>query len=628
MFRGASTGVARIYVANYDNNTVTTYKNTGTKIKPKITQGLKSPWGVAVDASGKIYVASQTNNTVTTYTAKGVQTTPTITTGLNYPRGIAVDVNGKIYVANANNNTITTYNPDGTQTTPTITAGLSGPSGVAVDASGKIYVVNVFSNTVTTYNAGGTQTTPTITAGLTGPEGLAVDGNGKIYVADTYNNNVLTYNADGSPTTPTITAGLNAPMAVTVDANGKIYVANSRNNTVTTYNAHGTQTTPTITAGVHYPAGVALYAPLSSYAVLYSFTNYDGHFPMAGLINVNGTLYGTTTTGGPFSGCGGSGCGTVFAITPSGTETVLHNFGGGSADGANPNAGLLNFNGTLYGTTSSGGANGDGTIFTITPSGAEAVVYSFKGGSTDGASPNGALLNINDLFWGTTTAGGANGDGTVFTYDIDGTETVWHSFNGGPADGANPNAGLNFGTTLGTLYGTTTNGGANGDGTVFKIELAHGLQTVIYSFKGGPADGAHPHAGLLQPKESNLYGTTTSGGATGNGTVFKITKFGAETVLHSFGQSGDGALPYASLINVRGTLYGTTILGGASGSNDLGTVFAITTSGTETVLHTFVGSPNDGQLPYAALINVNGTLYGTTSQGGPRGWGTVFSLTP
>jgi uncharacterized repeat protein (TIGR03803 family) len=144
---------------------------------------------------------------------------------------------------------------------------------------------------------------------------------------------------------------------------------------------------------------------------------------------------------------------------------------------------------------------------------------------------------------------------------------------------------------------------------------------VLHSY-GGSGDGAYPYAGLLNVK-GTLYGTTFEGGANDNGTVFAITKSGRESVLYTFGVggSGDGADPGAGLINVKGTLYGTTVYGGGELN---GTVFAITKTGTEAIPHSFRGS-GDGANPDAGLVNINGTLYGTTFNGG-NGEGTVFSL--
>ncbi|MGB6521384.1 MAG: choice-of-anchor tandem repeat GloVer-containing protein [Candidatus Cybelea sp.] len=373
-----------------------------------------------------------------------------------------------------------------------------------------------------------------------------------------------------------------------------------------------------------------------AYSVLYSFKGgNDGRDPHPGpLIKVKGTLYGTTEYGGGpcHARCFG---GTVFGITTAGAETVLHSFEVGSRDGKNPRADLIDGTGTLYGTTVNGGSASCycGTVFKVTLSGAETVLYSFTG-EPDGVNPDAGLLDVDGTLYGTTINGGTNGDGTVFAITPSGTETLLHSFGGKP-DGAHPYAGLV--NVNGTLYGTTTSGGANcgstgGCGTVFTITTS-GAETVLYSFKGGSADGRYPTQADLLDVNGTLYGTTKRGGTNGRGTVFSLTTSGTETPLHSFGGSGDGVFPYGGLLDVKGTLYGTTSNGG-SGSclrygdvQGCGTVFKTTTSGNESVLHSFDGL-REGRFPYAGLINVNGTLYGTTTAGGTKNAGTVFSLSP
>ncbi len=355
--------------------------------------------------------------------------------------------------------------------------------------------------------------------------------------------------------------------------------------------------------------------PSVSEAVLHSFSGEpsDGAYPFAGLVNVGGTLYGTTRYGGS------KGAGTVFAIKPAGKETILHNFAGGSKDGREPFGGLVNVNGTLYGTTFFGGTNDYGVVFAIKPSGKERVLHSFYG--SNGAEPVGGLLNVNGTLYGTTTFGGATGYGVVFAITTSGKLTLLYTFGKTSDESGKPYGGLV--NVNGTLYGTTAIGGAHGGGTVFSITTS-GTETVLHSF-GGSGDGIYPEAGLVNVN-GTLYGTTEEGGAHFDyGTVFAITPSGKETVLHSFGGgSGDGTNPYAGLINVNGTLYGTTYFGGTNGD---GTVFAITPSGTEAVLHSFGFHTRDGRNPYSALVSVNGTLYGTTYKGG-AGYGTVFSVTP
>jgi uncharacterized repeat protein (TIGR03803 family) len=376
---------------------------------------------------------------------------------------------------------------------------------------------------------------------------------------------------------------------------------------------------------------------LPAYRVLYSFRGgTDGSGP-GSLLNVNGTLYGTTGGGGMY------GYGTVFAITSSGRETVLYSFGKGT-DGIFPGGGLVDVNGTLYGTTGYGGTYSYGTVFAVTTSGRETVLYSFKGG-TDGWAPTSRLLDVNGDLYGTTKLGGAYcsgaGCGTVFSVTTSGKETVLYRFKGGTADGQNPYAGLI--DVKGELYGTTSGGGAHcaggyrDCGTVFSI-MPSGKETVRYSFKGGTTDdGQSPQAALIDVRDT-LYGTTTGGGSYGNGTVFAVTTSGMETVLHSFSTGHDGAIPEAPLLDMNGMLYGTTS-GGATNyyGNYGGTVFEISTSGKERVLHNFGSAVNDGLDPSASLTNVKGTLYGATPVGGTGscsrgsgsyGCGTVFALKP
>ena len=196
---------------------------------------------------------------------------------------------------------------------------------------------------------------------------------------------------------------------------------------------------------------------------------------------------------------------------------------------------------------------------------------------------------------------------------------VKHTFTGG--DGGLPTAVL-IQDSAGNLYGTTSSGGDSGLGVVFKLDTGN-TETVLHSFTG--SDGAVPHGGLVRDSAGNLYGTTSSGGASGLGTVFKIDTSGRETVLHSFTGSPDGAQPYAGLVmDNAGNLYGTTQNGGASG---FGTVFKVDNTGTESVLHSFAGGSSDGADPTARVIlDANGNLYGTTFMGGSSGRGTVFEL--
>ena len=367
---------------------------------------------------------------------------------------------------------------------------------------------------------------------------------------------------------------------------------------------------------------------------LYSFAGEnDGASSYARLLQASdGNFYGTTNYGGV------GGDGTVFKITPQGQKTVLYSFAGGT-DGKILEAGLIQgSDGNFYGTTIEGGLHNSGTVFKITPQGQETVLYSFAGGDggTDGAFPNGLIQGLDGNFYGTTAGGGSNGDGTVFKITPQGQKTVLYSFAGVPADGVDPQAGLIQGSD-GNFYGTTNHGGNNDDGTVFKI-TPQGQETILHSFGFGN-DGADLYAGLIQGSDGNLYGTTYQGGTTNSGTVFKITPQGHETVLYSFAGGNDGLFPTAALIQGSdGNLYGTTLKGGVGhgvkcytdGNDHCGTVFKITPQGKETVLHSF-GFGNDGSNPYAELIQgKDGNFYGTTIEGGngrcDYGCGTVFKI--
>ena len=351
---------------------------------------------------------------------------------------------------------------------------------------------------------------------------------------------------------------------------------------------------------------------------LYSFTGSgsgDGANPAASLIaDPAGNLYGTTLNGGA------NGQGTVFQLDPSGNPTVLYSFTGG--DGSHPRAALIaDAAGNLYGTTISGGANDAGTLFQLTPSGTVNVLYSFTGGS-DGALPfAGLIADAAGNLYGTTYGGGADGQGTVFRLDPSGTLIVLYSFTGG--NDASPWAGL-IADAAGNLYGTTE--GGDGPGEVFQLTPS-GTLNVLHNFTG--PDGAVPHGVLITDAAGNLYGTTHNGGTSGYGTVFQLTPSGALNVLHSFIGGGDGAYPEAGLIaDMAGNLYGTTYGGGPGGQ---GTVFQLTPAGTLYVLYSFTGG-SDGGRPGADLIaDAAGNLYGTTSSGGatascPGGCGTVFEL--
>src|SRR5271157_4411191 len=370
----------------------------------------------------------------------------------------------------------------------------------------------------------------------------------------------------------------------------------------------------------------AQHAPAQTFNTVHSFDGTDGSGPTtAGLVQAtNGNLYGVTGHGGA------NGDGTVFKITTASTLTTLHSFDG--TDGSAPWGKLVQAtNGDLYGTTTNGGSEscGCGTIFKVTPSGTLTTIHSFSDG-TDGGYPYGALIQAtNGDFYGTAEDGGANGYGTLFKINPAGTLTTIHSFDS--TDGFNPQDEL-VQATDGNLYGTTRFGGANtcliggtnyGCGTVFKITPT-GTLTTLHSFDS--TDGAQPFGGLVQGTNGILYGTTSAGGTDNDGTVFKITLGGTLTTLHSF-KGTDGDTPNAMLVQAtNGNFYGTTNNGGSSSCpGDCGTIFQITPGGTLTTIHSFDGT--DGEYPFAGLVqDTNGILYGTTNGGGANSDGTVFSL--
>jgi uncharacterized repeat protein (TIGR03803 family) len=369
----------------------------------------------------------------------------------------------------------------------------------------------------------------------------------------------------------------------------------------------------------------------STYKVLFNFNGTNGSNPLGDLIAVNGTLYGTTAGGGA------SGKGTVFSITPSGTEKVLYSFKGGS-DGDVPTAGVTELNGTLYGTTYSGGANGDGTIFSLSADGTHTVLYSFRGGS-DGAHPRAGVTNDGGTLYGTTEYGGDSsctgglGCGTVYGVTTAGKERVVHAFRSG-ADGKDPRAGLTLFQS--TLYGTTRYGGLGAQGTVFSVTPS-GAEKVLWRF-GSKNNPAAPEYGNLLAVNGALIGAASTGMDAkcggidvGCGSIYAAfpSSPGQLETIATFDGGAGGKRPVSSVTYVIKTngnysttvLYGTTFEGGTSNH---GTIYDVV-DGETTVLHSFTGG-NDGGDPYSGLTLLKGTLYGMTNGAGSKG--TVFAVTP
>jgi uncharacterized repeat protein (TIGR03803 family) len=364
------------------------------------------------------------------------------------------------------------------------------------------------------------------------------------------------------------------------------------------------------------------------FKTLVNFDGANGAGPNGPLIQgLDGNIYGTTTSGG--------NDGTIFRLDPSGTLTTLYNFcsKSGCKDGVGPAGALIQSrSGSFYGVTRGGGAKGGGTVFGITTAGKLTTIYSFcvQTNCTDGEFPQGLLLAPDENLYGTTQNGGANGQGTVFRLTFDSTLTTLYSFcaQSNCADGEVPN-GLVLASD-GNFYGTTQAGGGDDHGTVFEITPA-GTLTTMHSFVG--TDGAAPSAALLQASDGNFYGTTESGGTGGSsdGTVFEVTPEGTFTSLYTFcSQSlcADGSNPSAALIQATDReFYGTT---GGNGADGFGTIFKITSEGALATLHSFNGS--DARDVEAGLFQATrGNFYGTALEGGTGSCGvdtcgTIFTL--
>lgn len=363
--------------------------------------------------------------------------------------------------------------------------------------------------------------------------------------------------------------------------------------------------------------------PAGSYKTIFRFDGKDGEYPSAGLTNYNDALYGVTQSSTD------GGYGAFFKVAADGSTKTLST----SLDLVTANFGpMIELGGFFYGTTYQGGG-GSGTVFRVSPSGAAKTLYTFKGGK-DGYWPRAGLVAVNGTLYGTTSAGGTGscqsqtGCGTVFKVTTAGKETVLHSFES-IATGSVPDGGLAY--TGGALFGTTEQGGTGDSGTIFRISLSGSLK-FIYNFKGTAFKDGYVPTGNLTVVKGVLYGTTAGGGAQNAGTVFRVTTSGSEKIVYSFGKVPDAEVPYfTSLTSTNGALYGTTVCGG---SDSLGTIFQVTTSGAEKVLHSFTGG-NDGSMGCSSSPGdagpavLKGTLYGVTPLGGGKAdYGTVYSASP
>jgi len=330
----------------------------------------------------------------------------------------------------------------------------------------------------------------------------------------------------------------------------------------------------------------------------------------------SGALYGTTYNGGAKLN------GTVFSVTTSGTQTIVYSFQGGTKDGANPTGGLtLGTDGNFYGTTQQGGTKSSGIVFKMTPSGVETILHAFNG-TTDGSFPWGPPIEGSDGNFYGTASGGGNGNGVVYKVTSSGTFSVIYEFDvtHGFAPIAPPTQG-----TDGFLYIPVSEGGAEFCGTIVQLSTA-GVVNNYFSFPCG-SGGDFPIGPLVQASNGDFYSTTQNGGTNGEGTIYQVTTGLNVTILHNFGAVfGDCTYPGAGmLLATDGNYYGSSSDGGGHGD---GCLFNTSTSGTYTGLYSFNNTTNGTQIsPLAPPVQLtSGVLYGVTEFGGPSNDGTVYSL--
>jgi uncharacterized repeat protein (TIGR03803 family) len=379
----------------------------------------------------------------------------------------------------------------------------------------------------------------------------------------------------------------------------------------------------------------------SSEKPIHSFPVNSG--PIGGLVaDSAGNLYGTTSQGGKYLR------GSVFELIAPAKgsshwkEITLYSFTETGGDGGEPGAGSLVFDAkqkNLYGTTELGGSNNLGTVFRLSllsnGKWRERVIANFS--RADGFAPGtSVIMDAKGKLYGATSGGGAYEGGTVFQLvpAAGGTWTfnLLYAFTGGK-DGAYPG----WLTLIGkNLYGGATFS-TNGAGLIFELTPSTSgpwTETTLYDFSGG-SDGSGPKGPLVMDKSGNFYGATILGGASNDGTVFKLAHSGStwtESVLYSFTGGSDGSRPeMGPIFDSAGNLYGTTAYGGEGGCSEgggCGAVYKLASgTWTESTLWEFTGG-SDGGEPFDALILLNSELYGTTYYGGPSNGGVVFEVKP
>jgi uncharacterized repeat protein (TIGR03803 family) len=359
--------------------------------------------------------------------------------------------------------------------------------------------------------------------------------------------------------------------------------------------------------------------------VTYTFSLLDSFTGTSGAIQGSFPSYGSLVqaSDGNFYGLalgGADGDGVVFKVTPAGAYTLLHTFTDSATDGSRPFGGLIQAtDGNFYGVTQYGGANNQGTIFQITPGGAFAVIHSFAG-TADGDQPLCTLTQGSDgSLYGTTAAGGTNGDGTIYKVTLGGAFTLLHTLAG--SDGQAPIGGMVQGTN-GLFYGVLPFGAGNGLGGVYTI-TADGDYNLLYSFVStGTHDRQGAAAALIQGTDGNFYGTTYEGGTDNSGAVFKLTPGGAFTSLYSFTDGADGGTSYGGLVLATdGNFYGTTEIGGTGA----GTLYQMTPGGTATPVFDFTTATGHNSQS-AVVQGMDGNFYGLQFGGGADSDGTIFEV--
>jgi uncharacterized repeat protein (TIGR03803 family) len=344
-------------------------------------------------------------------------------------------------------------------------------------------------------------------------------------------------------------------------------------------------------------------AAASHFRVLYNFAGKPDAFgPLCALRDTQGTLFGISGGGGT------NDFGTIFKLTSDGTETVLYSFTKAPPRGNF----VMDGSGNFYGATLSS-KNDGGTIFKVSPDGTKTVLHTFPEEGFNDASPSGVAMDSKGNLFGATQGGGQFEFGTVFEIAANGEFSTLHSFS--DADGIGP-SGITL-DAAGNLYGTAFQGGAVEVGTLYKITPS-GDFTVLHSFDG-QHEGYSPDGQVAIDAQGNLFGTLTEGGDFGDGTLFKYDTSGKFSILHEFqGSPKDAAYPWGNLVvESNGKIFGVTQKGG---ENQKGTVFKLTRRGKFSILHSF-----DGEYPEACLVSDHmAHLFGTALNGGSLNSGTLF----